>query len=180
MDIIRTSKFLSFVLRHRPESIGLSLDSEGWVEISELLVACQRSGRNLSYKQLLDIVESSDKQRFVVRNGLIRANQGHSVNVSLNLKASTPPDTLFHGTTRKALDSIKVSGLDKMNRRHVHLSLDIDTALKVGRRRGKPIVLIVAAAKMHEEGFPFYLSENGVWLTDAVPWEYLRILSNAT
>ena len=180
MDLVRTSKFLSYILRHKPESIGLSLDAEGWVDIDQLLLACRQSGRDLSFEQLLDIVENNDKQRFVIREGLIRANQGHSVSISLNLEELSPPDTLYHGTTTKTLDSIKGAGLLKMNRQHVHLSPDINTARKVGRRHGKPVVLAVAAGRMNQEGFSFYLSENGVWLTDAVPWKYLRVENGST
>lgn len=181
MDRKKTfSKFLSKHLRHTPEAIGLSLQTGGWVEVDDLLKACQKSGFPVSYDELVECVETNDKKRFSfdATGNLIRANQGHSVEVDLQLKATTPPKVLYHGTVEKFLDSIFENGLDKRNRHHVHLSKDIETATKVASRRGKPIILKVNAEKMHEQNFQFFESENGVWLTNNVPVEFLSKLES--
>ncbi len=172
--LIKTSKFLSFVLRHKPEAIGISLDEEGWVSIRELLKACASSGRPITLDELNAVVEDNDKQRFVIRGSRIRANQGHSIPIKLGLEPREPPNLLFHGTTKRLMPSIREFGLMKMKRQHVHLSPDEQTAIKVGRRHGKPVVLLIDSSAMHSSGLPFYLSDNGVWLTDAVPWQYIR------
>ena len=174
--IVRYSKFLSLVLRHKPEEIGLNLDAEGWTDVEELLERAQRHGVDLDRDLLEEIVATSDKKRFALsENGSrIRANQGHSVKVDLNLERSIPPSILYHGTARRFLDSIMEQGLIKGKRHHVHLSADIETAYKVGVRHGKPVVLLIDAARMHGEGKEFFLSANGVWLTEHVPVIYLR------
>ncbi|MEL6545781.1 MAG: RNA 2'-phosphotransferase [Myxococcota bacterium] len=170
------SKFLSYVLRHRPDSIGIELDSAGWVNIAELLEHAREHGRTISDEQLAEVVARNPKRRFAISDdGLrIRANQGHSVDVELAYSASKPPTVLFHGTVDRALDAIFREGLKKMNRHHVHLSPELDTATMVGARRGRPVILEVAAQEMHDEGHEFYLSANGVWLTEHVAPRYLR------
>jgi putative RNA 2'-phosphotransferase len=172
---IKTSKFLSLVLRHKPELIGITLDSAGWVPVSELLRACQAHGKSLTLAELHEVVASNDKQRFSLSEDeqMIRANQGHSISIELGYKPALPPDILYHGTVEKFLPSIKVGGLKKGDRHHVHLSTDFETARRVGHRRGKPIILKVEAGRMHRNGHEFFRSENGVWLTEHVPTEYL-------
>ncbi len=172
-NAIKTSKFLSLVLRHRPETIGISLDAGGWVDIDELLKACASHGKEIAMQDLLDVVASNDKQRFIIEGNRIRANQGHSVEVQLALEPSSPPEYLYHGTAERNWTEISRSGLLPMDRHHVHLSPDRSTAHKVGSRHGKPIVLRVAAQQMVAEGSSFYRSANGVWLCDAVPARYL-------
>ncbi len=176
-NMITVSKFLSKHLRHTPEILGLTLQSGGWVPVDELLAGCQRIGFAITYDELIECVESSDKQRFSFDDtgDLIRANQGHSVEVDLQLESKPPPEVLFHGTVERFLSSILVEGLKKGKRHHVHLSKDIETARKVGARRGQPVILIVDAAKMHAEGFEFLESTNGVWLTDTVPPLFLTL-----
>ena len=173
------SKFLSLVLRHQPEKIGITLDSSGWVSVSELLDACQNNRLPITKEELETIVSENDKRRFSFSEDrlLIRANQGHSVSVALEYQAITPPDSLYHGTIDRFLQSISELGLIKGKRHHVHLSEDIVTAEKVGARRGKPIVLKVHSGKMFQDGYLFYMAENGVWLTDSVPPSYLELLS---
>lgn len=171
----RQSKFLSLVLRHKPEEIGLRLDKNGWARIDELLRLMKKSGRAMSRDDLEMIVATSDKKRFTISDdGLkIRAAQGHSVDIDLGLEPSAPPEILYHGTARTSLDSIFRQGLVPGNRRQVHLSLDAETATQVGRRHGKPVVLAVEAGRMRRHGYAFFRAENGVWLTDAVPAAYL-------
>jgi putative RNA 2'-phosphotransferase len=172
---IRLSKFLSYVLRHRPQAVGLALDRHGWVGVDELVAKCRAHGKELSREVLEEIVATSPKRRFAISDdGLrIRANQGHSVDVDLGYAPRTPPEVLFHGTVASRLRSIHAGGLRKMRRHHVHLSSDSETARMVGARRGEPVVLRITAAKMHGDGHVFYLSENGVWLTEQVPPEYI-------
>lgn len=175
-NLTATSKFLSLVLRHQPEVVGMQLDDEGWLDINQLLSNANERGNALSLELLHEVVATSDKKRFALSDdGLrIRANQGHSLtNVDLKLDAAKPPQTLYHGTVAAFLESIRATGLQKRSRNHVHLSSDVATATKVGSRRGKPIVLQVDAAAMHQQGHIFYLSANGVWLVDAVPPQYL-------
>lgn len=171
---VRTSKFLSLVLRHKPQAIELVLDNEGWVAVDDLIRACHNAGREISLDELHYVVEYNDKKRFVIRNGRIRANQGHSIDISLGLEESIPPKRLYHGTSERAIERIREYGLMKMNRQHVHLSLDAKTAKIVGKRHGRPIVLRIAALAMHCDGHKFYLAENQVWLTDYVPWRYIQ------
>ncbi|TWT68826.1 RNA 2'-phosphotransferase [Crateriforma conspicua] len=174
--LVSTSKFLSLVLRHRPEVIGSKLDPEGWLCIDELIAQANAHGKAITLELLHEVVATNDKRRFALsEDGLrIRASQGHSVSgVELNLEETTPPEVLYHGTVAAFLDSIRATGLRKRSRHHVHLSPDEETATKVGSRRGKPIILRVAAETMHRDGHQFCLSANGVWLVDAVPPTYL-------
>jgi putative RNA 2'-phosphotransferase len=170
-----TSKFLSFVLRHQPDAIGIRLDPSGWVKVDQLLAACRAHGRHLSRDELHQIVATSSKRRFALSadGERIRASQGHSVAVELDYPPSQPPEVLFHGTVASSLDAIRTNGLRKMKRHHVHLSPDVETARAVGGRRGQPVVLRVSAGRMHADGYVFYVSANGVWLTDEVPPAYL-------
>jgi putative RNA 2'-phosphotransferase len=171
-----TSKFLSLVLRHEPERIGIQLDDAGWTNVESLLAACALHGNPITREQLVEIVRTSDKQRFALSpdGTQIRANQGHSVEVDLKLEPVAPPAVLFHGTVDKYLDSIRAKGLVKGERHHVHLSADTETAGKVGSRRGKPVLLEVRAGAMAAAGHVFYRSANGVWLVDAVPPQFIE------
>jgi putative RNA 2'-phosphotransferase len=173
--LVRISKFLSLVLRHKPETIGISLDRDGWARVDELIAAANRAGLPLDEASLRDVVEQNDKQRFAFSDdGLrIRASQGHSLPVDLDLEPLAPPQVLYHGTASRFLNSIRRQGLVPRGRMHVHLSPDEPTAVRVGKRHGKPVVLTVQAGRMHRDGFRFYLSANGVWLTQKVPVEYL-------
>lgn len=175
-SLITMSKFLSLVLRHDPGRIGLELDHEGWAVVEELLARAALHGVRMERAELETIVATSDKQRFALSadGARIRANQGHSIQVDLALHACVPPDLLYHGTIDHFLPSIRVQGLIKGQRHHVHLSSDPTTALAVGARRGRPTILTVAAGVMVTEGFPFFCSANGVWLTDHVPPRFLR------
>ncbi|MHC4405874.1 MAG: RNA 2'-phosphotransferase [Planctomycetota bacterium] len=173
---IRMSKFLSYVLRHRPESVGLALDEGGWVSVDELLEACRAQGRPISRRELHEVVTTNDKKRFALSpDGLrIRASQGHSVSVELGLEPREPPELLYHGTVERFLDSIRKEGLVRGKRHHVHLSPDEATARRVGKRRGRPVVLVVEAGRMHRDGHTFFRSANGVWLTESVSPEHLQ------
>ena len=174
--LTKYSKFLSYVLRHKPESIGIVLDENGWVEVSVLLEASQAAGQNISNDLLLEIVGKNDKKRFAFNESgsRIRASQGHSVRgIDLEMEQIEPPVILYHGTVEKFMEGIEKSGLQKMNRQHVHLLETLATAKSVASRREKPIILEVQASAMHNAGYKFYRSENGVWLTDSVPWEYI-------
>ena len=175
MNLTRASKFLSLVLRHDPAAAGVTLDAAGWVRIEELLHGCTAHGQPLTREQLDEIVRTDDKQRYAISDdGLsIRANQGHSVPVDLGLSKQTPPVFLYHGTADRFADDILRDGLKPMGRQHVHLSKDEATAITVGRRHGRPIVFRVAAGAMAKSGHTFYLSANDVWLTDAVPPQFL-------
>lgn len=175
-QVVATSKFLSLILRHRPDVVGIALDAEGWVPVEDLLAACAQYGRAVSREQLDAVVRTNDKQRFALSadGSRIRANQGHSLQVDLGLVPVEPPELLYHGTVPRFLESIRRGGLTKGNRHHVHLSPDIQTATKVGQRRGRPIVLVIETGRMFRDGHTFYRSENGVWLTDAAPPGYIR------
>lgn len=173
----RISKFLSYVLRHRPDAIGLRLDGQGWACVDELVEKANACGDvTLDRARLREVVENNDKKRFSLSEdgARIRAAQGHSVRVDLALEPAEPPEHLFHGTATRFLDSILREGLRPQQRQYVHLSKDPATAADVGRRYGRPVVLTVSARAMHERGFTFYLAENGVWLTDAVPPGYIH------
>jgi len=175
--LVSTSKFLSLVLRHRPETIGMQLDPEGWLEINTLITNANARGKSITLAELHEVVATNDKRRFALSDdGLrIRASQGHSVvSVDLNLKPLQPPELLYHGTVRQFIDSIRRQGLLKRSRNHVHLSADQSTAMKVGTRRGKPLILTIHARKMHDAGHQFFLSANGVWLTKSVPVESIE------
>ena len=169
------SKYLSLVLRHNPAAAGITLDAEGWVRVEELLAGAARHGHSFTRAELEEVVLNSEKQRFALSPDAqrIRANQGHSVSVDLGLTPQTPPEILYHGTVERFISSIMLDGLDKRSRQHVHLSLDVATATRVGSRRGNPIILKIAAACMHADGFHFFCSANGVWLTERVPPEYI-------
>jgi putative RNA 2'-phosphotransferase len=179
-EVTRMSKFLSLVLRHKPETIGLTLDENGWANTENLIQKMTQNGFEISPDILAHIVETNNKQRFSFNSDKtsIRANQGHSILVDVELKEQTPPEYLYHGTAEKNVSSILNSGIEKGTRQHVHLSIDKETAVKVGQRHGKPKVLLVSANKMSADGFRFYLSENKVWLTDNVPPEYLKLLDH--
>lgn len=176
-DLVRTSKFLSLVLRHKPAEIGLTLDPNGWADVDELIRLANLAGRRLDRSLLERIVAENDKKRFAFsENGRrIRASQGHSVEVDLALSPTAPPDFLYHGTATRFLDSIRATGLHSASRQHVHLSPDEATAVTVGRRHGVPVVLVVKAGEMAAAGHAFYVSANGVWLTERVPVEFLSI-----
>lgn len=176
MSQIKVSKFLSYVLRHRPDSIGLTLDGNGWADVAELLACSQANGKRLTKELLQNVVAENDKKRFEFSgNGQkIRASQGHSLRVELAYQPKQPPAILYHGTVAKFLDAILEKGLIKMSRHHVHLSEDFATAQNVGSRRGKPLILTIRAREMYRLGHVFYLSTNGVWLTDHVPPAYLE------
>jgi putative RNA 2'-phosphotransferase len=170
-QLVGMSKFVSKVLRHAPESVGLRLDEAGWVDVDELLAAAARAGVALDRPTLERVVVENDKKRFALSaDGLrIRASQGHSVAVELGLTPVEPPEVLFHGTADCNLDAIRAQGLIPGRRTHVHLSANEATAVNVGRRHGRPVVLVVQAGEMHRAGHPFFRSDNGVWLTAAVP-----------
>jgi putative RNA 2'-phosphotransferase len=176
-QIKSTSKFLSLLLRHRPELIGLDLDDNGWANVDELLQKIAAHGEALSKELLEKVVATNDKKRFAFNEDhtRIRASQGHSVDIDLNLNNRQPPEHLLHGTIADFIPSIKEHGLQKMSRQHVHLSAAEDTARQVGGRKGKPVILLIKAKLMYDKGFSFYLSENGVWLTDHVPPEFIII-----
>jgi putative RNA 2'-phosphotransferase len=176
VDVVRVSKRLSYVLRHRPESIGVALDAAGWVDVGTLLAALAATGLPLTRPELEQVVAADDKRRFAfdATGTRIRASQGHSVPVSLGYEATRPPDELFHGTVGRVVPAILREGLRPGNRHAVHLSPDVGTARAVGARRGRPVVLRVDAAGMAADGWSFSRSANGVWLVAAVPPSYLR------
>ena len=176
MNYIKTSKYLALVLRHKPQKIGLTLDEHGWADVDELIEKTVRSGRELDRESLEYIVRTNDKKRYAFNDDhtKIRANQGHTIPVDVELKESVPPDVLYHGTAESSLPSIMDKGLLKMKRLYVHLSKDVSTAIKVGQRHGKPVVLLVDSGRMYKDGYKFYLSANGVWLTEHVPAQFLQ------
>jgi len=175
-QLVKISRYLSKHLRHQPDRLGIKLLPGGWVEVDELLAACKKNAFPISWVQLEEVVAKNDKQRFSFDSTgtLIRANQGHSIEVDLQLESTIPPEVLYHGTGANAIALIMQTGLSKMSRHHVHLSTDIATSRNVGARHGKPVVLAVDAAAMHQAGYIFYCSDNGVWLVDSVPPEYLQ------
>ncbi|BAZ50405.1 phosphotransferase KptA/Tpt1 [Nostoc sp. NIES-4103] len=174
--LVKISKYLSRHLRHQPHNIGIQLAPGGWVAVDELLLACANNHFPISHEELQQVVATNDKKRFSFdpTGTLIRANQGHSVEVDLQLQPMVPPNMLYHGTGSTAVESILQTGLRKMSRHHVHLSKDIATAQIVGARHGKPVVFAVDAGAMHQAGYTFYCSDNGVWLVEFVPPEYLQ------
>lgn len=167
-----TSKFLSLILRHKPQIIGIELDEHGWADVEEL---CRRV-KGLDFEKLEKIVATDEKRRysFSADKKLIRANQGHSLPIDVELEELEPPEILYHGTSEKFCPSINAQGLLKMSRLYVHLSSDVETAEKVGRRHGKPKIFLVESLKMFNDGYKFYRSVNGVWLTEYVPAKYLK------
>jgi len=174
------SKFLSLILRHKPETIGISLDEHGWADVRELIAGIGKT-HNIDMEMLEKIVAEDEKQRYSFSEDktLIRANQGHSINVDVELKKVSPPEILWHGTGEKYVESILGKGLIPKSRLYVHLSKDYDTAVKVGSRHGKPVVFKVYSGRMTEDGYEFFLSENGVWLSKHVPKEYLEVYNSA-
>lgn len=176
----KESKFLSLVLRHHPEAIGITLDAHGWAEVNVLIKHMKRKFPVFSLKMLEEIVATDNKQRYAFSedNTKIRANQGHSLAVELELLPQIPPECLYHGTASRFVESILKSGLQKQTRQYVHLSNDIETATKVGSRHGNPIIFKVNTMTMYKEGFTFYLSANGVWLTDKVPPKFLELVES--
>jgi putative RNA 2'-phosphotransferase len=173
---VHVSKYLSLHLRHQPERLGLTLEPGGWVAVTDLLAACARESFHLTRDELDEVVATSDKKRFAFdeTSTRIRANQGHSTDVDLQLEPAAPPAVLYHGTAARFLDAILAEGLCKMARQHVHLSPDVATARKVGARHGTPAVLAMDAGAMSRDGFVFFCSANGVWLVEHVPARYLR------
>lgn len=195
MNLTNTSKFISLILRHKPETIGISLDEHGWANVDELIAGirhhfsdgdtnkersiCELDCANkqeFNMEMLKEIVRTDNKQRYSFNEDetLIRANQGHSVPVDVELEEAEPPEELWHGTGEKYVSAIDEQGLIPKSRLYVHLSKDSDTAVKVGQRHGKPVLYVVKAGEMHREGYKFYLSKNGVWLTKEVPVKYLQ------
>ena len=170
------SKFLSLILRHNPAAAGITLDSHGWAVVDDLLKGINKEGNiSITLEDIHEVVANSDKQRFAFNDDFtkIRANQGHSIQVDVDLKETRPPAILYHGTTKRFIQQIMSDGLKPQSRLYVHLSGDIDTAVKVGGRYGSPVVLFVNSGKMFDDGFKFYLSENRVWLTTNVPPNYI-------
>ncbi len=174
--LVKISKYLSKHLRHQPDRIGIKLAPGGWVSVDELLEACKKHSFPINRIELNEVVANNDKKRFSFDSTgtLIRANQGHSIEVDLQLERTVPPDVLYHGTGHGAVEAILREGLRKMLRHHVHLSKDITTAKRVGERHGRPVVFEVDTRAMHEAGYTFYCSENGVWLVERVSSEYLH------
>lgn len=177
MSLTETSRYIALILRHKPETIDIKLDEHGWASVNELIKGVSKT-HPLTMAMLEKIVEIDDKQRFAFNEDktLIRANQGHSVSVDVQLKEAVPPKILYHGTAEKYVASIDRSGLIPKARLYVHLSETVETAIKVGARHGKPVIYVVDAEKMTADGFKFYLSVNGVWLAKRVPLEYLKKL----
>lgn len=177
MNLTSLGKFISLILRHKPETIGIELDEHGWADVNELIAGVKKTSPDFNMEVLEEIVRSNSKQRYSYNDDhtKIRANQGHSIQVDVELKEETPPAILYHGTGEKSVASIQEQGLLPQSRLYVHLSKDKSTAISVGSRHGKPVVFTVQSGIMHEEGYKFFLSENGVWLTKKVPQKYLRI-----
>ena len=173
-DIKKTSKYLSMILRHKPEAVGISLDEHGWANVDDLIAGISKT-HQLDMELLEEIVRTDEKQRYSFNEDktLIRANQGHSIPVDVDLEKIVPPECLYHGTGEKYCASIEEQGLIPKSRLYVHLSADYDTAVKVGSRHGKPVVYQVLAAQMQKDGYEFFRSVNGVWLTKNVPTKYL-------
>ena len=178
MNDVTISKFISLVLRHNPSLIKLDLDANGWVSVDQLIANASKV-QNVAFtkEDLFRVVDTNDKKRFALNEDKtrIRASQGHSINVDLQLEPIEPPDILYHGTANKSIRFILREGINKMTRTHVHLSDTMHTAEKVGKRHGEVIVIPIKAKLMHQDGFKFYKSENNVWLTDSVPTKYFDI-----
>jgi putative RNA 2'-phosphotransferase len=176
-ELIKISKFLSFILRHSPKSIHIDLDEAGWTDVDQLILNANKYGQiGLNYDLLKEVVAKNDKQRFTISGDgkKIRASQGHSISVELGLEAKQPPDELFHGTAERFLESIRRDGLLPQSRLQVHLSSTTETAEAVGLRHGKPVVLRIDTKAMYDDGCSFYLSDNKVWLVDTVPVKYIK------
>ena len=175
MDLSRVSKFISLLLRHKPEEGNLTLDEHGWCDVDDLIRVLNERYHNIDMSVLEEIVKTDEKGRYSFNEDktLIRANQGHSINVDVELKETKPPKILYHGTGEKSVANIKREGLKPMSRLYVHLSKDIDTANKVGSRHGVAHILVIDTERMFNDGYKFYLSENNVWLTKEVPTLYI-------
>lgn len=173
---VELGKFISLILRHKPQVIGITLDQNGWADTQELLAGINASGCYIDMEILERIVRENNKKRYSFNEdkSRIRANQGHSISVNVEMKEMTPPDELYHGTADRFLDSIREKGILKMNRQYVHLSADAETAKAVGKRHGKPVVLVIDTKKMAEDGYTFWLSDNGVWQSEDIKWEYVK------
>ena len=171
----KISRFLSLVLRHQPEIVGITLTEDGWMNVDELIAAINRHGQELDFETLEQVVETNDKKRFAFSDDgeMIRANQGHSVEVNLGYRATPPPEILYHGTVARFLPSIRENGIQKGQRHHGHLSASLEVANTVGKRRGQPVILTVRAQEMNVAGHDFFISANGVWLTDLVPATFI-------
>lgn len=174
---VRLGRFLSLVLRHNPQAAGITLDEHGWADVEQLLNGVRRAGRQIDRETLERIVRENNKQRYAFNEDhtKIRANQGHSVAVDVELRETEPPQFLYHGTAAKSLPAIRREGICKMGRQYVHLSGDYQTAVDVGRRHGSPVVIVIDAAAMAQDGISFYRSENGVWLCEHVPFQYCSL-----
>ncbi|MDR8393965.1 RNA 2'-phosphotransferase [Aliifodinibius sp. S!AR15-10] len=174
----KTSKFLSYILRHHPESIGLEVDRQGWAHLPSLVEKANNSGRSVSEDIIQKIIAQSDKQRFRLSDdgNYIRAGYGHSIDVDLDLDPIRPPDVLYHGTAKKNLDSILAKGLHPGSRNLVHLSANISDAMEVGSRHGRPYLLTIASLKMYNAGHPFYQSDSepNIWLVESVPPPFIE------
>lgn len=171
----KISKFLSYVLRHHPELINLYLDENGWADVDELITKSTNDSQGFTFEELDEIVLTNAKKRFAFNEDKtkIRASQGHSIDINLDLILQRPPEFLYHGTAQNNMDSILENGIVKRSRQHVHLSIDKETATHVGMRHGKPIILTIKTGEMFENGVEFYLSDNEVWLTDFVDAKYI-------
>lgn len=174
---IRLGKFISLILRHNPEIIGIKLDEHGYADVDELIDGVNKSGKEIDFETLERIVRENEKNRYSFNEdkSKIRANQGHSIKVDLGLKEVIPPEILYHGTAERFLESIKEKGILKMCRQYVHLSKDKETAINVGKRHGKPIVACIDTQAMVKDGYKFYISQNKVYLCDDIKWKYIKI-----
>lgn len=179
-NLDKLSKFISLILRHNPDAANITLDEHGWADVEKLLSGMNDTGRRIDMEILEEIVAADSKQRYSFNQDktLIRANQGHSIPVDVELKEQEPPEFLYHGTAARFLDAIFNDGLKPMSRLYVHLSKDTETALKVGKRHGDPVVLKIYSRDMYKDGYKFYLSENGVWLTEKVDVKYFEVLND--
>ena len=171
IDINQLGRFISLILRHKPEVIGIKLDGHGWADVEELLLGIREKGYFINHEILQEIVATNNKQRYHYK---IRAAQGHSIAVDVELDEKVPPDLLYHGTAMKNLSEIKATGIKKMRRLYVHLSKDVETAFKVGSRHGIPVVLVIDTLAMQKDGYKFYCSKNGVWLCDDIDFKYVK------
>jgi len=176
-EITNISRFMSLVLRHQPEKIGLTLDAQGWTSVTDLIEKMQKAGKKLDFPLLEEVVANNNKKRFAFNEdkSRIRASQGHTIEIELGYEPQEPPELLYHGTAFKHIASILQKGILKGDRHHIHLSKDRETALNVGTRHGKPVLLIIKAKRMFNEGIPFFCSENGVWLTEYIHPKYFSV-----
>lgn len=176
MNLVKTSKFFSYILRHNPEKLELNMDLNGWVSIDEFIINAKKiKNLDLTFDIIKEVVDKNDKKRYKISEDgkKIRANQGHSIDINLELQQTEPPEYLYHGTSTRFLEQIINDGLRSMSRQYVHLSINEETAISVGKRHGEPVVLTVKSKLFHQSGGKFYLSENKVWLIDSVPPNYI-------